>query len=62
MMRDLRSEERKTYAAIVDLWKHLADLDAEVNERYGGKAPDWWRGSVSCSACPSRYEAENELK
>jgi hypothetical protein len=60
--RDLKAEERKNLASIVDQWKAFDELNARVVERYGGHEPDWWRSTLRCPICPSRYEAESALK
>ena len=36
-LKDLKAEERKTLAVIVDLWKQFDEADAQVVEHYGGK-------------------------
>jgi len=61
-LKDLKAEERKTLAVIVDLWKQFDEADAQVVEHYGGKEPAWWRRALRCPKCPSRYEAESALK
>ena len=61
-LQDLKTEERKALAAMVDRWKAFDELNAKVVEYYGGHEPDWWRNTVSCPKCPSRYEAESTLK
>jgi len=53
---------RTTLATIGDLWKRFNKLDAKVKKAYGGKAPDWWRSTLSCPNCPSRSEVESSLQ
>jgi hypothetical protein len=61
-LRELRAAERKSYAAIADLWRRFDDLTAKVAERYGGKSPDWWQGTLACPNCPSSDEAQEALR
>jgi hypothetical protein len=61
-LKELREAERKTLADIAALWKAFDELNADVAEHYGGKQPDWWRDTVSCSKCPTRHEAERALR
>lgn len=61
-LKELRDAERKTLADMAALWKAFDKLDANVAGHYGGKEPDWWRDTLSCSKCPSRYEVENALR
>jgi hypothetical protein len=61
-LRELRDAERKTLAHMADLWKAFDELDANVVEHYGGKEPDWWRRTLSCPKCPSKYEVGNALR
>ena len=61
MLRDLRAEQRKVYGDIADLWKQFEVLNEDVLERYGHE-PDWWRSWIICAGCPSRSEAESELR
>jgi hypothetical protein len=61
-LRELKDAERKTLAHMADSWKAFDKLDAEVVDHYGGKEPDWWRRTLSCQKCPSRYEVENALR
>jgi hypothetical protein len=61
-LKDLRDAERKTLADIAALWKAFDELNADVAEHYGGKQPDWWRHTLSCSKCPTRYEVESALR
>jgi hypothetical protein len=61
-LRGLKVAQRRSYAAIANLWKGLDELNAKVAERYDGKAPGWWQGTPSCPNCPSREEAEEALR
>src|SRR5262245_59381222 len=61
-LRDLRDAERKTLADMAALWRGFDELNAHVVEHYGGKEPDWWRRTLTCSKCPSKYEVENALR
>ena len=61
-LRELKAAERKSYAAIADLWKRFDELTAKVAERYGRKSPDWWRGTLACPNCPSSDEAQEALR
>jgi hypothetical protein len=61
-LKELSDAERKTLADMADLWRAFDELDADVVKHYGGKEPDWWRHTLSCPGCPSRYEIENALK
>lgn len=61
-LRELWSQKRTTLATIADLWKRFDKLDAKVKKAYGGKAPDWWRSTLSCPNCPSRSEVESSLQ
>jgi hypothetical protein len=58
----LESQKRTMLAATADLWKRFDKLDAQVKKAYDGKAPDWWRSTLSCPKCPSRSEAESSLR
>ncbi len=62
ILRELWSQKRTTLATIDDLWKRFDKLDAKVKKAYDGKAPDWWRSTLSCPNCPSRYEVESSLQ
>ena len=61
-LRELWSQKRTTLATMGDLWKRFDKLDARVKKAYDGKAPDWWRGTLSCPNCPSRSEVESSLQ
>jgi hypothetical protein len=61
-LRELWSQKRTTLATIGDLWKRFDKLDAKVKKAYDGKAPDWWRSTLSCPNCPSRSEVEDSLQ
>lgn len=61
-LRELWAQKRTTLAAVADLWKRFDKLNAEVTKAYDGKAPDWWRSTLSCPKCPSRSEAEDSLR
>jgi hypothetical protein len=61
-LRELWSQKRTTLATIGDLWKRFDKLDAKVKKAYGGKAPDWWRSTLSCPKCPSRSQAEDSSR
>lgn len=61
-LQRLRAAERRSYAAIADLWKSLDELNAKVAANYGGEPPGWWPGTPSCPNCPSRDEAEEALR
>jgi hypothetical protein len=61
-LRELWSQKRTTLATIGDLWKRFDKLDAKVKKAYDGKAPDWWRSTLSCPNCPSRFEVEGSLQ
>jgi hypothetical protein len=59
---ELRDAERRTLVDIAELWRAFDELDAKVVERYGGKAPDWWRRALSCPKCPSKNEVQNAVR
>jgi hypothetical protein len=61
-LRELWSQKQTTLATIGDLWKRFDKLDAKVKKAYDGKAPDWWRSTLSCPNCPGRSEVERSLQ
>jgi len=61
-VRSLREDEQKVLGEIVAQWKKFEELNDRVYKSHGGSAPDWWRNRITCSACPSRAEAESALQ
>jgi hypothetical protein len=61
-LRALKAEKRKSLEEISAQWKKFDELNARVQKDHGGSAPIWWRSKLSCSACPSRSEAEKALE
>ena len=61
-VRSLREDEQKALGEIAAQWKKFDELNERMLKSHGGTAPDWWRSRITCSACPSRAEAENALQ
>ena len=61
-LQELASQKHTALATIAGLWKRFDKLDARVKEAYGGKAPVWWRSTLSCPKCPSLSEVEDALQ